>query len=137
METKNTILIIIATVLVMIAAEAGVYYFIKYGSSRPVLPLDIKESPAENKWPTFEEFEAQSKIDYPDTIIGRISFRDKGIIYKTTVETGEGAEYALFPDQPKSVYEGFGVKNGDNVQIQGKILDSKNLTWLKMDTIQK
>ncbi len=140
MEKRNIILIITATVLVLLLVEVGAYYTIKYVSRpSPVanLSVDVTEVVEANSVPTPEEIEAQNKIDYPDIITGIVYFsKDKNPL-KSSIKTSGGTEYILSPNQPYTIYETFGVRDGDAVQIQGKILENNKLSWVKMESVQK
>ena len=139
MEKQKIFIIIPLAVLVLAIAGILSYYLL---SSRTTsnqianIPGNLRNVPnAKVNVPTQEELAAQNKIKYPNTVIGIINFLDKGVIIKTTVKTSDGILYTLSPNQPKVIYESFGVKNGNRVQIQGKIQSDNTLTWLTMKAI--
>jgi len=146
MEIKKIIIVTTLVVLVLIAIGIGIYYFINYSLNfgnnvveQPTINTNTKTKTPGNEstegyLPTPDEINAQNKINYPDTIIGIIDFQDKGALIKTTIRATNGKEYILSPNQPKAIYESFGVKDGNRVQIQGKIING-NVTWLTMKAI--
>ena len=85
--------------------------------------------------PTYNQYLAQVEKDYPVVITGTINFLDKGVAIKSTVKTNDNKTYILSPNQPKAIYESFGVKNGVKVQIQGKIMQNNELSWITMKPI--
>jgi hypothetical protein len=139
---QKIILFIILILFVVIAFGAGIYYFlfisqgVKTGSIgnvdleqriqrkvRPPIPPD----PA-------KQLEEINK-NYPEVIMGVIKFFDTKNSFKATLKTDDGTEYILWPAQPKSVYESFGVKNGGKVQVNGKPLEGGKLRWALMKPI--
>jgi len=56
-------------------------------------------------------------------------------VVKTTVKADDGKEYTLWPPQAKSIYESFGIKDGQRVEIQGRVNSQGNLEWGSMSPI--
>ena len=113
MLQKNTIFLIIV-ILVTIAAILGVgaYYYLSQKSIQP--PAQETEE---------KKQERLLKEKYPDVINGTIVFSEK----KVTVKTTDGKEYWLWPPQLPSVYEKNGIKDGQTVEIRGKIMDKERI----------
>ena len=139
MNFKKTIIIVISTILLLILALLGIYFFVSYNL------LKIKNSQVGNEKVnlgeierpkiTIEEAEAKNREKYPSTIIGIIKFLNKGSVVIATIKTSDGKEYTLSPDQPMAIYESFKVKNGDKVTIQGNFLSDNKIEWLTIISI--
>jgi len=139
MEKNKIIITIISIIFMLIIISISILYIINpnfdfmgfmgkqsgnidSGDSVKIKPL------------TPEEIRVQNKINYPNTIIGTIRFLDSKEKIRSIVKTVEGKEYILSPDQSKIIYESFGLKNGDKVQVDGKIVDDK-IIWLNIKAI--
>jgi len=138
---KKKIIIIVIIVLVLILAFLGIFTLINLTASFTKNVTNIVDtsktvSTQKPTVPTLAEVEKQNEINYPDAIIGTIKFLDSKTAIKSTITTSDGKEYTLSPDQPKAIYESFGVKDGSKVQIQGKIVGDK-ITWVSLKTIKK
>ena len=143
METKKIIVVIILAILVLALIGVGTYYLINHNFNFATTVINqvtngIKneksEPPIKIKQLTPEEIAAQNKKSFAETITGTISFLSKGSLVKATIKTSDGKEYTLSPDQPEAIYGSFGVKNGNRVQIQGKIIGDK-IEWVNMKAI--
>ena len=139
---SNKIAILILAIVLIIIAGIVVYFFASQNFS--FINKEINNSTSQNtnlplnkKIPTAEEQAAQIKKDYPETIRGIINFLDKGKIIKTTIKADDNKEYTLWPPQPSSIYESFGVKNGQRVELSGRLNDKGNLEWATLKTILK
>jgi predicted PurR-regulated permease PerM len=135
---KRKIVIIIIIVLVLILALLGAFVLITSLTKNVANIIDTsKVTPAPKPVvPTLEEVEKQNQVNYPDTIIGTIKFLDNKTAIKSTITTSDGKVYTLSPDQPKAIYGSFGIKDGNKVQIQGKIVGDK-ITWVSLKTIKE
>jgi hypothetical protein len=124
---KNNLIIIVVAIILVIIAIVCVYYFMPKEQNYTFVPnTSVKAPPA----PTPEEQLAQIKKDYPQVITGIIKFLDTNTSIKSTVTTSEGAVYTLWPNQPKSIYQSFGAKDGGRVEIQAKIVNNGQfISW--------
>lgn len=130
MNKKAIALIVIIVILILLAVGALVYvlinkdYSIVGGNNEP----GNTEMGSGNVIATKEE-ERQMEQNYPNTITGTFNLAADG---KATLRADSGT-YTFIPDQPKGVYEAFKVKNGDKVNVKGKILDGNMLQWFSME----
>ena len=65
------------------------------------------------------------KIEFPEVVIGIITLSDQA----SKIKTLDNKEYLLWPPQPVSIYQYLGIKSGQKVEIQGKILEENRLQW--------
>lgn len=130
---KKLILIIALVVLIVVA---GGIYFLIYSRSEQKNYDNVQNSMerarkeiAQIKVPSKEDQLAQIKKDYPETITGILNFFDTTTTFKATIKTDAGKIYTLWPAQPKDIYESFGVREGQRVEIWGKTNSQGNLEW--------
>jgi len=147
MSKKLIVIIILATVVLLALIGGGAYYLIKSkANSNPnsdstsgenlTASAQPQKTDAEIKKEKEEQLTQLNK-DYPDKVTGVITFADTAKAYKATVKADSGKEYLLSPAQPQSVLEAlFGVKNGDKVEVQGKINNKGNLEWAIITPIE-
>ena len=134
MSKQITLIIIIVVAIILVAILGiGVHYFIPSKSastnvkSTTNIPVTPSKTDAEIKQDAEQQL-AQLQKDYPETIKGVINFSDAKGVYKATLKSDSGKEYTLYTPQPESIYNAqFGVKNGQKVEVQGKINDKGNL----------
>jgi uncharacterized protein YdeI (BOF family) len=131
---SKKIIIITLLIILVIILGAAIYYAMQHGSTptpgnnQPNNPVSQNTAPQpQHKVPTVAEQVAQINKDYPETITGTINFLDKGINYKTTITADGGKEYIVSPPQSESIYKSMGLKDGQRVEVQGKINDQGNL----------
>ena len=137
MQNKSLILIVVIVLIVIVATTLG-FFYVKSGYKNPITiaTKGIVDNTAKVKAvPTLQQQSAQIKKDYPQTISGIINFLDTKNTHKTTIKTSDGKEYTLWPLQPTSIYESLGVKNGQKVEIQGKLNSQGNLEWATIKPI--
>lgn len=133
MPKSLKILLAIIILILLIVICGAVYYFVSSGGFGI-----IKQNGASDKdvpQVTKEQQEAQFRKDYPETITGVINFFDTEDSYKATLKTDDGKEYTLYPPQPKMIYESFSAKEGQRVEVWGKISKNGNLEWSIMNPI--
>ena len=104
---KEFIILLIIIVLVLVIG-IGIYYYLSQGRELSGSPTTPTERPEET---------------YSDVVTGVISFSED----KVTVKTEDGKEYWLYPPRPISYYEDMKIKNGQEVEIQGKILEGQRV----------
>lgn len=106
--SKRIIILLIVGLLILVIIGIGVYYAfqIKGRVDQPAGEENIVD-----------------KEKYPDVVKGTIIFSDK----KVTIKTESGTELSLWPPQLKSYYEEKGFQDGQNVEIEGKILERDRL----------
>lgn len=120
----NKIFILIS---VLVAVFLGIFLYLFLAALEA--PQTI---PAQNQTEVIlspEEQLAKIKTEYPEVIKGVITFFDTKTLWKATIRTKDGKEYILWPSQPKSVYEFFGVKSGGNVEVQGRFSGDDRIEW--------
>ena len=66
-------------------------------------------------------------VKLPDTISGVISV--SATTKTATLKDSSGKIYTLWPSQPKAAFDYLKAKDGQRVQVSGKILDSNVLYW--------
>lgn len=122
---KNLIILIIIAVLTAVSGM-GIYYFLNNGKIADSL-LQTEEI----KVLTLEEEIEQMEKEYPQKFIGIINFLDdaKASVYEAVLKTDDGKEYILYPPQPRSIYESYGVENNGKVEIFAKPPKDNNLEW--------
>lgn len=103
-----------------VAASVDVNNAIKKPNEKPLTP---------------EQQAAKIEKEYPQLIEGTINFLNKGKELKTTIKADNGKEYILWPPQPEAIYKSFGVKNGQKVQVHGKLNSQGNLEWAELKPI--
>ena len=133
-------IIIITLVVVLIIVLGSVVYFSVLKNKPTPDDNQVNSSSSKNtntnqKLPTKEEQAAQIKKDYPKIVRGVISFLDSGKVTKTTVKADDGKEYTLWPLQITAVYESLGIKNGQRVEIYGRLNEQGNLEWASITPI--
>lgn len=130
---KKLILIIVLVVLIVIAG--GAYYLIyskpgqKNSDNVQNSIEQARRELAQIKVPSKEDQLAQIKKEYPETITGILNFFDTATTFKATIKTDTGKIYILWPAQPKDIYESFGVKEGQKVEVWGKTNSQGNFEW--------
>lgn len=133
MSKKDLIISVIIVLIFIIGVGIGVYYFVSY--SNPVIsPVvvskeDIEKKAQEDILKRKQAELEQLKKDFPDAIQGIIKFSGDKPEDKTTVKTDNGVEWTLWPDRPKSLYEHEGIRDGQRVEVRGKILDENRIQW--------
>lgn len=121
MEQKN-IISIIAIVVILLVAAGFIAMSVYVAKPKPIVNVNQEQTQQDAK--KQQALEAIKK-DFPDNVKGVITFSGKDI----TVKTADGKVYTLWPPQPKSIYEGMGIKSGQQVEIQGKFLENNRLQW--------
>jgi len=141
MNKKIIILIISLTgFLVLCGVSYWVYYLViikDYGivnifGAKQEGNAKQQEKPT-SELPTQEEYLNKMATEFPDIIIGMLSFSSDG---EATLKTSKGKIYTFTPNQPKDVYAVFGAKAGDNVQVQAKILDGNLIEWTRLSVVK-
>ena len=141
--SKKVLIIIISAIILVVVIGAVVYYF---SSNKNNIVKQIGNTVSQNtnqsannvapvqKPPTPQEQTAQINKDYSQKIRGVINF-DTSKAMKTTIKSDDGKIYTLWPPQSSPIYESFGVKNGQRVEIQGKLNSQGNLEWVTLKSI--
>ena len=128
--------VIIVMVLIVMGIGLGIIFIPSLAkpkilpSAQPVVTAPKEIIPPAPSSP--EQQLTQTQKDYPILVQGTINFLDTKTLVKTTLTTADGKVYILSPAQPEVIYESFGVKNGQKVQVNAKSLDSTNLEWALM-----
>jgi len=126
--------IILVAILILAVIICGViFWFVSSGNFSIWKNSLSKEK--EVPQVTQEQQTKQLRKDYPKTIIGVINFLDTKSDYKSTLKTDDGKVYTLYPPQPKIIYESFGAKDGQRVEVWGRFSKQGNLEWSKMNPI--
>ena len=125
-------IIIILIVIAIILIGGGAYYYLSQEEITPsaIIPSAITPSAGEEEEegpivPTEENKFALKEYmleAYPDYLEGTISFSEETATLKT-----DGKVYILQPKDPK-YYQEVGIKDGQTVAIQGKIVKDEYLT---------
>ena len=130
------ILIAIIILITAVVIGFGIYCFIfKPFAAKKNLPAQKINNNAELPKITAEQQAVEIKKDYPQIIDGTINFFNTKKSYKATIKTDDGKQYILWPPQPESIYWSFGVKNGQRVEIQGRLNSQGNFEWARITPI--
>ncbi len=105
--------IILAIALIVLVAVVGIYVYLQ--GTRIIGPSEEEKAK--------EEEEKLIKERYPDVVRGIMSFSED----KNTIKTEDEKEYLLWPYQPRVIYEREGIRNGQQVEIRGKILEGQRI----------
>lgn len=139
---KKTILLIFAVLILILLAGAiaqgmGIIDLrkIKIFNNNPRQDVSQNNNLAP-KLPDPEEQLEKIKQEKPEIITGIIKFLDTKSVFKTTITSADGKTYILYPAQPKSIYESYGVKNGQKVQINAKLLENGQIEWALLRAAQ-
>lgn len=100
---KIILLIILIALLLAIVAGIGFFYYCYFKNAS--LCSIFKKGTMEER--------------YPDVISGIISFSEDKIVLKTN----KNKEYRLWPPAGKDYYEKKGLKDGQKIEVRGKILE--------------
>jgi hypothetical protein len=121
-------------------AAISIYFYVQFFGSRNIV-LTQEQAPNQqsiddprNKEELISPEEDFKVIEqeYPEALQGVIIFSDKGGVFKATIRTQDGKEYILLPPQPSAVYESFGVKSGEKIEIRAKISQDNTINWALM-----
>ena len=141
MNKKIKALIILVSILILCSIGYWIYYLVAVkdygivkngGNGQPQNNIPTPAEPT-SVTPTEEEYKNQVAVDYPDMVTGTISFQSGD---KATIKTADGKIYTFTPNQPQDVYKAFGLKSGDKVEVQAKILDSNLIKWIMIKAIE-
>jgi hypothetical protein len=139
MNAKILVLVIILVVLIAAGIGLGIIFIPSLAKPKilpavqPVVTVPKEIIPPLPSSP--EEQLTQMQKDYPVVVQGTINFLDTKTLIKTTLTTADGKVYILSPAQPKVIYESFGAKNGQKVQVNAKSLENVNLQWALMKSL--
>jgi hypothetical protein len=134
MSKISSIILLISVVVVIMLIFSIYFYFVFFKNETADLFLTPTQNSTEKTEQVIKPPDpgvelARLQNDYPEIITGIIKFLDTKNSYKTTLAASDGKEYMLWPAQPASVYQSLGIKNGDKVQVNGKIFEDDKLTW--------
>jgi hypothetical protein len=137
MSKKILITLSVVTILLIIFAGIIYWYFSSsnFKNIEIVNPVIEQNNSQVSNIPTVEEMVDKVNDEYPETVSGIINFSGAGASFKATLKTDAGKIYILWPIEPKSVYESFGVKDGVKIEVRAKSLESENLEWKLMKAI--
>jgi hypothetical protein len=130
MDKKTIILIAVVSILILAAVGSLVFVLMNKNSEGSLPGPKVSENgEIIYEQVPLEEAEKQVNKDFPDTLTGTLEFgaNDKATL-KTSTKT-----YTFTPDQPKGIYESFGVEEGDRVTVKCKILDNNTIQLFSMD----
>jgi len=130
MDKKTIILIALVSILILASVGGLIFVLINknsggFGGGGPEITGEFKEPVLV----PLEEAEKQVNKDFPDTLTGTLEF---GANEKATLKTSTKT-YTFTPNQPKGIYESFGVKDGDRVTVKCKILENNTIQLFSMD----
>ena len=129
MDKKTIILIALVSILILASVGGLIFVLINknsggFGGGGPEITGEFKEPVLV----PLEEAEKQVNKDFPDTLTGTLEF---GANEKATLKTSTKT-YTFTPNQPKGIYESFGVKSGEKIEIRAKISQDNTINWALM-----
>ena len=134
---NKKLVVLIATVILLLIILSQVIYYVFFKDFRIVKELnpinDNKDQEVQTEVKTPDEYWQQAEQENPDVLIGIISFNPQDT---ATLKTEDNKIYTFTPNQPEAVYGSFGVKDGDKVRVQAKILDENTIKWVKMEVVK-
>lgn len=127
--SKRNIFIIIIVILIIIGAGVFLYFqgmriSVSFENKNNQDEIN-KQIAIEEQKRALEEMRNAYNQQFPDVLDGTISIiSDK----KTTLTTADGKEYLISPARSMAFYRDSGIKNNEQVQTRGKILENNQLS---------
>ncbi len=113
----------------MIIIGVVMYYSLTIGAGSSYQTPDtlekIKIEDEKKKKEQQEEMIKAYNEQFPDLVEGIISIVSNE---KTTIETKDKKKYLIWPVRPVSFYKDSGIKDGEMVEIRGKILENGRIS---------